>query len=75
MLLHRSMDLHDELIRLRAMRGLLETRLLVLEQAIEDQRQHGVADPDLLKRVEALLPRLEQVNAKLDKMQSAAAPA
>jgi hypothetical protein len=29
------MDLHDELIRLRAMRGLLETRLLVLERAIE----------------------------------------
>ncbi|WP_156902217.1 hypothetical protein [Azohydromonas australica] len=69
------MDRHDELIRLHAMRGLLETRLLVLERAIEDQRQHGVAAPDLLKRVEALLPRLEQVNAKLDKMRSTAAPA
>ncbi|WP_156901745.1 hypothetical protein [Azohydromonas australica] len=62
------MDLHEELIRLRAMRGLLETRLLVLERAIGDQRQHGVAAPDLLKRVEALLARLEQVNAKLAKM-------
>jgi hypothetical protein len=75
-LLRRSMDLHDELIRLRAMRGLLETRLLVLERAIGDQRQHGAAAPDLLKRVEALLARLEQVNAKLAEIRSRpAAPA
>lgn len=68
------MDLHDELIRLRAMRGLLETRLLVLERAIADQRRHGAAAPDLLKRVEALLARLEQVNAKLAEIRSPAAP-
>jgi hypothetical protein len=69
------MDLHDELIRLRAMRGLLETRLLVLERAIEEQRQHGVAAPDLLKRIEVLLARLGQVNAKLAELRSPAAPA
>jgi hypothetical protein len=69
------MDLHDELIRLRAMRGLLETRLLVLERAIEEQRQHGVATPDLLKRMEVLLARLGQVNAKLAELRSPAAPA
>jgi hypothetical protein len=69
------MDLHDELIRLRAMRGLLETRLLVLERAIEDQRRHGAAAPDLLKRVEALLGRLEQVNAKLVGIRSPGTPA
>jgi hypothetical protein len=69
------MDLHDELIRLRAMRGLLETRLLVLERAIEEQRQHGVAAPELLKRMEVLLARLGQVNAKLAEMRSPAARA
>jgi hypothetical protein len=69
------MDLHDELIRLRAMRGLLETRLLVLERAIEEQRQHGAHAPDLLKRMEVLLARLGQVNAKLVELRSPAAPA
>jgi hypothetical protein len=59
------MDRHDELIRLRAMRGLLETRLLVLGRAIEEQQRHGMVAPELVKRVEILLARLGLVNAKL----------
>jgi hypothetical protein len=62
------MDRHDELIRLRAMRGLLETRLLVLERAIEDHRQHGVAATDLVERVDKLLARLQLVNSRLAAM-------
>ncbi len=70
------MDRHDEqLIRLRAMRGLLETRLLVLERAIEDQQLHGMVAPDLVERMENLLARLELVNTKLAEMHSSAAPA
>jgi hypothetical protein len=63
-------DRHDELIRLRAMRHLLETRLLVLERAIEDQRRHGVAAPELAERTAALLERLRLVNERLAKMRS-----
>jgi hypothetical protein len=64
------MDRHDELIRLHAMRNLLETRLLVLERAVEDHRQHGIAAPDLVERVEILLARLGLVSAKLAEMRS-----
>lgn len=67
------MDRHDELIRLRAMRHLLETRLLVLGRAVEDQRRHGIAAPELVTRMEVLLARVELVNAKLAETRSPAA--
>ncbi|WP_157271352.1 hypothetical protein [Azohydromonas aeria] len=67
------MDRHDELIRLRAMRDLLETRLLVLGRAIEEQRQHGVAVADLVNRTETLLVRLKLVNSKLADIRGRAA--
>lgn len=57
------MDRQDEL---RARRDALETELLTLEQAIQCQRQRGVAAPaELLERVDALLERLKQVNRAL----------
>jgi hypothetical protein len=67
------MDRHDELIRLCAMRDLLETRLLVLGRAIEDQRQHGVAVADLVERTETLLVRLKLVNGRLAELRGRAA--
>lgn len=69
------MDQHDQLIRLHAMRGLLETRLLVLERAIEERQQSGMAAPDLADRVTGLLDRLGQVNAKLAELRGPVAPA
>jgi hypothetical protein len=61
------------MIQLCAMRSLLETRLLVLERAIDDHLQHRLAVPDLVKRVAVLLARLGLVNAKLAEMHSLAA--
>lgn len=67
-----GMDRHDELIRLRAMRDLLETRLLVLGRAIEDQRQYGVAVADLVERTETLLVRLKLLNGRLAELRGRA---
>lgn len=55
----------DGPIKLHAERDLLETRLLLLERVIDEQRQHGTAVPELAKRVESLLAQLGPVNAKL----------
>lgn len=70
-----GMDQHEQLIRLHAMRGLLETRLLVLERAIEERQQGGMAAPDLADRVVGLLDRLGQVNAKLAELRGPVTPA
>jgi hypothetical protein len=67
------MDHHDELTQLHAMRTLLETRLMVLEQAINDHHQHGTAAPDLEARVEILLGRLRATNNRLAAMRGSAA--
>ena len=68
------MDRDDELIRLTAMRGLLETRLLVIVRVIEDERKHGAGGvPDLVERMESLLARLRLVNGKLAELRGAGA--
>ena len=65
----------DGPIKLHTERDLLETRLLLLAGAIDEQRQHGPAAPELVKRVDELLARLGPVNAKLAELRGPEASA
>lgn len=53
---------------LHAERDTLEFRLVMLERAIEDRREHGMASPELVERMAVLFTRLQQVNELLAEM-------
>jgi hypothetical protein len=57
-------------LKLHAERNALETQLLVLERAIKERQQGGMAAPELADRMVDLLARLRLVNEKLAEMRA-----
>jgi hypothetical protein len=63
----------DEAATLRVERDLLEFRLVMLELAIESQRQEGLEALQLAERMTEVFAQLRPVNAKLAELRGPAA--